>query len=179
VEWKPKKIAGTLYDLGHLHPFKMEVSPKGEGAQTYIVRVTFGLHCFTRDIKDEDAPDLHVTHDGERRCFCFDRYELSKELVEAIKYAAKGRAYFTERTNFLILESLTQHNAPYAIFFDVDKAKKVDGYDAAMFVTSAHLRPNLPEKLPPITFATIVGYKVQGKQLKRSEPRRVAVQKRK
>jgi hypothetical protein len=179
VEWKPQKIEGKLYDLSHLHPFRLEVKPKGEDAPTYVVRVTFGFHCFTRDLNGEDTPDLHVVHDGEKRCFCFARYELSRELIEAIKYAANGRAYFTQRTNFLILESLSQHNAPYAIFFDVEKAKKADGYDAAMFVTSAHLRPDLPEKLPPVTFATIVDYRIQAKKLKRPEPRRVIVQKRK
>jgi hypothetical protein len=179
VEWKPKKIAGQIYDLTHIHPFRLEVTPKGENAQTYVVRVTFGFHCFTRDLTGEDAPDLHMIHGGEKRCFCFDRYDLSKELVDAIKYAANGRAYFTQRANFLILESVAQHNAPYAIFFDVEKSKKADGCDAAMFVTSAHLRPDLPDKLPPVTFATIVDYSVRGKTLKRSEPRRVIVQKRK
>lgn len=54
--------------------------------------------------------------------------------MDAIKYAANSRAYITQRTNFLILESVAQHNAPYAIFFD------------------------LPEKLLPVTFATIVDY---------------------
>jgi hypothetical protein len=179
VEWKPKKIAGKIYDLSHLHDFKLEVKPKAKDAPTYIVRVSFGFHCFTRDLTDADAPDLHMVHDGEKRCFCFDRYELSKELVDAIKYAANGRAYFTQRANFLIIESLSQQNAPYVIFFDIEKAKKADGHHAAMFVTSAHLRPDLPDKLPPVTFATIVDYKIQGKQLKRPEARRIIAQKRK
>jgi hypothetical protein len=179
VEWKPKKISGQIYDLSHLHDFKLEVKPKAEDAPTYNVRVSFGFHCFTRDITEGDAPDLHMMHEGEKRCFCFDRYELSKELVEAIKYAANGRAYFNQRANFLIVESPSQQNAPYAIFFDVEKAKKADGYDAAMFVTSAHLKPNLPDKLPPVTFATIVDYRIHGKLLKRSEPRKVMPQKRK
>lgn len=179
MEWKPKKISGQIYDLNHLHDFKLEVKSKAEDATTYNVRVSFGFHCFTRDLVDTDAPDLHMVHDGEKRSFCFDRYELSKELVDAVKYAANGRAYFTQRANFIIVESLSQQNAPYVIFFDIEKAKKADGYDAAMFVTSAHLRPDLPDKLPPITFATIVDYRIQGKQLKRPEPRRVIMQKRK
>ena len=179
MEWKPKKIAGKVYDLSHVHDFRLEVKPKAEAAPTYNVRVSFGFHCFTRDPVDEDTPDLHMLYDGEKRSFCFDRYELSKELAEAIKYAASGRAYFTQRANFLIVESLSQQNAPYAIFFDIEKAKKADGYDAAMFVTSAHLRPDLPDKLPPVTFATIVAYRIQGKQLKRPESRKVMPQKRK
>ena len=180
MEWKPKKIAaGKIYDLSHLHDFKLEVKPKAEDAPTYQVRVSFGFHCFTRDLDGVDTPDLHMVYDGEKRSFCFDRYELSKELVDAIKYAANGRAYFTQRANFIIVESLSQQNAPYVIFFDIEKAKKADGYDATMFVTSAHLRPELPDKLPPVTFATIVAYRIQGKQLKRPEPRTVIAQKRK
>jgi hypothetical protein len=179
VEWKPKKIEGKVYDLSHLHPIRFEVTPKVENARTYTVRATFGFHCFTREITPEDSPDLHMTHGRERRCFCFDRYDLSKELVEMITYAANGRAYFGEKANFLIVESLSQANAPYVAFFDVEKAKKSDGVDAVMFVTSAHLRPGLPDRLPAVSFATVVDYRIQGKRLKRPEPRKIIVQKRK
>ncbi|WP_157043154.1 hypothetical protein [Rhodopseudomonas palustris] len=165
--------------MSHVDDIKLEVSPKTADAPTYSVGVSFGFHCFTRDVVDTDTPDLHMIHDGERRCFCFERYELSKELAAAIMYAANGRAYFTQRANFLIVESLSQQNAPYVIFFNIEKAKKSDGFDAAMFVTSAHLRPDLPDMLPPVTFATLVDYKIQGKQLRRPEPRRVIAQKRK
>jgi hypothetical protein len=174
-----KRIAGVDYDLRHLDPFRLEVKPKLETAPTYIVRVTFGFHCFTRDTKPEDSPDLHMTHGREKRSFCFDRYELSKELVEMIKYAANGRAYFGEKSNFLIVESLSQQNAPYVAFFDVERAKKSDGCDAAMFVTSAHLKPGLPDRLPAVSFATVVDYRIRGLTLTRPEPRRIIAQKRK
>src|SRR5262249_49761116 len=108
-----------------------------------------------------------------------ERYELSKELVDMIKYAANGRAYFGEKSNFLIVESISGQNAPYVAFFDVERAKKSDGYNAAMFVTSAHLKPNLPDRLPAVSFATLVDYRVQGKSLKRPDPRKIIVIKRK
>lgn len=167
-----KRIAGVVYDLGHLDPFTIEVKPKGEDAPTYIVRVSFGFHCFTREITSEDSADLHMTHGKELRCFCHEQFELSKELVDMIKYAANGRAYFGEKANFLIVESLSQQNAPYVAFFDVEKAKKSDGVDAIMFVTSAHLRPKLADRLPAVSFVTVVDYRVQGKALKRPEPRK-------
>jgi len=179
VEWRPKRIAGRMYDLNHLHPFHLEVKPKANGAPTYAVRVSFGFHCFTRDLTGNDKPDLHVRHENELRCFCFDRYELSKELAGMIRYAANGRAYFGEKSNFLIVESLSQANAPYVAFFDVEKAKKSDSYDAAMFVTSAHLRPALPDRLPAVSFATVVDYRIQGKPLRRPEPRKIIIPKRK
>jgi hypothetical protein len=175
-----KRIAGVVYDLKHLDPFRLEVKPKVEDAPTYVVRVTFGFHCFTRKIiPEEDSPDLYMTSGREQRCFCFDRYELSKELAEMIKYAANGRAYFGEKSNFLIVESTSQQNAPYVAFFDVERAKKSDGFDAAMFVTSAHLRPDLPDRLPAVSFATVVDYRIRRKILKRPEPRRIVMQKRK
>jgi hypothetical protein len=179
VEWPPKRIGGKIYDLSHLHPFRLEIKPKAEGARTYSVRVTFGFHCFTRGPIEGDTPDFHMRHGNELRCFCMERYGLSKELIDMIKYAANGRAYFGEKSNFLIVESAAQQNAPYVAFFDVERAKKSDGYDAVMFVTSAHLKPNLPDRLPAVSFATLVDYRVQGKDLKRPEPRRIIVPKRK
>jgi hypothetical protein len=89
------------------------------------------------------------------------------------------RAYFSERAEFLVVEGLPGTNAPYVAFFNVERAKRRDGFDAAMFVTSAHPKPNLPEKLSAVTFRTLIDYRVQGKLLKRPPPRRVVIVKRK
>lgn len=62
MRWVTKTIAGVDYDLGHLDGFDMSVTPKVEAARTYIVRVTFGCHTFTRDLTDADTPDLHFRH---------------------------------------------------------------------------------------------------------------------
>ncbi|MET4174771.1 hypothetical protein ABIB99_005877 [Bradyrhizobium sp. LA6.1] len=174
-----KRIAGVDYDLDHLDPFTMEVKAKEDGAPPYTVRVSFGFHCFTREITPEDSPDLHMVDGREKRCFCHERYKLSKELVDMIRYAAAGRAYFGDKGNFLIVEMPGEGNAPYVAFFDVEKAKKSDGFDGAMFVTSAHLRPKLPEKLPAVSFVTVVDYRINGRKLTRPPPRNVIAQKRK
>lgn len=157
----------------------MEVKAKDEKAPPYTVRVSFGFHCFTREITATDSPDHHMLHGKEKRCFCHDRYKLSKELADMIRYAAAGRAYFGDKGNFLIVEMPDRGNAPYVLFFDIEKAKKSDGFDGVMFVTSAHLRPNLPDKLPAVTFVTVVDYRINGKELKRPPPRNVIAQKRK
>jgi hypothetical protein len=179
MSWGTKRIAGVDYDLTHLDSFVLEVVPLAQTVPTYKVRVSFGCHTFTRDLTDGDTPDLHFNHDGENRCFCTERYKHSLDLPEMIRYAANGRVYFSERENFLVVETATGSNAPYVAFFNVEKAKKIDGYDAAMFVTSAHPRPGLPERLPAITFRTLIDYRVQGKRLKRPEPRKVVAVKRK
>jgi hypothetical protein len=146
VFWGKKRIAGKEYDLSHLDPFLLPVTPKAAGARTYTVRVSFGCHTFTRDLTSDDKPDLHFRNGREVRCFCFDRHRLSLELPEMIRYAAQGRVYFSAQANFLVVESLSEENAPYVAFFSVERAKG-DGYDAAMFVTTAHLKPALPDKL--------------------------------
>jgi hypothetical protein len=179
VRWPPKIIAGTAYSLDHLNPFRLEVKAHTPGAAIYAIRVSFGFHCFTRGRSVDDPADLHLAYQGENRSFCRERYELSKELVAAIAYAARGRVYFSERANFLIVESVSGHNAPYVVFFNIEKMTRNVDFDAAMFVTSAHLRPRLPAKLPAISFITLVDHRVRGQRLKRPEPRAVIVQKRK
>ena len=57
-------------------------------------------------------------------------------------------------------------NGPYAVFFEVRKAKRTD-VDAALFVASAYVKPNLPSNLPTVTVATIVSAAVNGKKIVR------------
>jgi hypothetical protein len=179
MRWGKKKIAGVEYDLDHLDPFFIEVAPRVDGARTYRVRVSFGCHTFTRDLVQGDPIDFHFRADNEMRCFCVDRHKLSLGLPDLVRYAAAGRAYFSERANFLVVESAPGTNAPYVAFFNAEKAKKRDGYDVAVFVTSAHLRPELPDKLPAVTFATLVDYVFRRKKLVRPEPRKIIMIKRK
>jgi hypothetical protein len=179
MSWGKKQIEGVIYDLGHLDPFMMEVKAKAENACTYKVRVSFGLHTFTRELTHQDKPDLWIRANNECRCFCVDRHRLSLELPDMIRYAGKGRVYFSERSNFLVVESLLYANAPYVAFFNVEKAKKQDGHDVAMFVTSAYLKPELPDRLPAVSFATLIDYRYRGKPLKRPEPQKIVMIKRK
>lgn len=173
MSWGKRRIAGQEYDLGHLDPFTFEVTPKGDGAPTYTVRVSFGHHTFTRALTPNDKPDLHFKCGGEMRCFCTERYELSEGLPDLIRYAANGRVYFSERPDFMAIESLSEQNAPYVAFFKIEKAKKGEGSGLLMFVTSAHLRPALPDKLPAVTFVTLASHTFSGAKLKRPEPRKI------
>lgn len=179
IRWGSKRIRGEVYDLTHLDPFPLHVQPKAAGGPSYTVRVSFGCHTFTRELTPTDTPDLRFRHANEVRCFCTERHKCSLELPDMIRYAAQGRAYFSERANFLVVETLDGFNAPYVAFFNVEKAHRGDAYDAVMFVTSAHLRPALPNRLPAVTFATLIDYTVQGKKLTRPEPHRIVPVKRK
>jgi hypothetical protein len=179
MSWGTKRIAGIDYDLRHLDPFIMQVMAKGENPPVYDVRVSFGCHTFTREVHENDTPDLHFRSGRELRCFCTDRHRYSLELPDMIRYAANGRAYFSERANFLVVEIASGTNVPYVAFFYLEKAKRPDRHDVSMFVTSAHLKPGLPEKLPAVTFPTLIDYHYRGAALRRPEPRKILLIKRK
>lgn len=179
MRWGKKQISGVIYDLTHLDPFLMDVTPKAKKAPTYKVRVSFGCHTFTREVTPQDKPDLHFHAGNELRCFCTERHKLSLELPDMIRYAANGRVYFSERATFLVIESVPGANAPYVAFFNAEKAKKHDGYDVAMFVTSAYVKPKLPNKLPAVTLSTLIDYRFKGMPMKRPEPRKIVLIRRK
>jgi len=164
--WADKNIAGKNYVFSHLNPFIMQVTPKAQDARTYKVFVSFGLHCFSREWVTGD-PDDHKFPDGRgERCFCPIRYGQSLQLPDIIRKSVTGRVFFSQNLNYLIIENLTGLRGPYAIFFNVEKARSKE-FDVAMFVVSAYEKPNLPKNLPKITFATLIGKTSRGERMTR------------
>ncbi len=161
MTWPTLTIAGNDYDFPHLTPFVMAVTPKAKDAPTFQVLVTFGSHTFTKDWTGNDPLDHQIPDGSGFRCFCPLRYGCSKELPRIIAYAAKGRAFFSEGRNMLLIEHLPGLTGPYAVFFNLEKAKE-KGLDAVMFVVSAYEKLALPDRLPAMTFATLVSTVVGG-----------------
>lgn len=159
-------VGGVAYGLSHLNPFTIRVAPKGEGAPIFKVLVSFGSHTFSREWQAGDRPDFAVTDDTGTRCFCPIRHGHSLNLPRIVAAAVQGKAYFSQRQNFLLVEALPGLNGPYAIFFNVQKAKSKE-FDVAMFVVSAYEKPNLPRKLPTITFATLIAKTSRGEPVYR------------
>jgi hypothetical protein len=157
------------HDLAHLDPFTIRVTPKAEGSPTYKVLVTFSHHTFTRSFEEgvDNEAYRHV-EDGETRCFCPDRYLSSQALPILIGRAVGGRAYFSQSRNFMLLDQ-PLGGPPYAIFFKLSRSKGLKGIDARMFVVSAYEKPNLPppNRLPAISFATLVSKTVRGEPVVR------------
>ena len=58
MSWGKKQIAGVSYELGHLDPVIMDVTPKVQDAPTYKVHVSFGCHTFTKGWENGYSPDL-------------------------------------------------------------------------------------------------------------------------
>ncbi|MCL4671836.1 MAG: hypothetical protein KJZ64_02635 [Sphingomonadaceae bacterium] len=163
-------IGEVEYDCSHLDPFMVELRPHSEGTRGYRVLVSFSCHTFTREAKEDDPPEFIYEEGGEVRCFCQDRYLASKGLKAMIHYHCNGRAYFSEKRNFMLIEQ-PLGGPPYAVFFNVERAK-LKSADAVMFVASAYEKPNLPAKsrLPSITFRTLIHKTVRGEKI--SKPKK-------
>lgn len=165
VTWGKKTFGGVEYDLNHLAPFTMQVTPKQEGARTYNVRVTFTCHAFTREWRDTDAEDHRFDEGKEVRAFCPVRYGHSQSLEQLIRNASTGKVRFNNQTPFVIPATIPGLVGPYAIYFQAYKAK-VPGLDVIMDVRSAHHKPNLNQSLPKITFATVIGNTAAGVRIR-------------
>ena len=58
MRWDSFSAGPVDYDLTHLRPFTLNVTPKAEGAPTFKVLVSFGCHTFTREMEPADPPEL-------------------------------------------------------------------------------------------------------------------------
>lgn len=168
MTWGSFNGGGVEYDLSHLAPFTLNVTPKAVGAPTFKVLVSFGHHTFTREMNGHDPGDMKFVHGTDERCFCTVRHGHSILLPGIVTANAGGRAYFSKTRNYLLVENLPGVVGPYAVFFNIERAK-IANVDAAMFVVSAYPKPALPpvRELPRITFATLVAKTARGEVVTR------------
>jgi hypothetical protein len=160
-------IDEIAYDLSHLNPFTIDIAPKSPDAPTYRVLVSFGHHTFTRSFESGvDRVAYSYIEDNDLRCFCPDRYLSSKNLRGLIAYHIHGKAYFSQRRNYILIDQ-PLGGVPYAIFFNLKRSTRIRGVDATMFIVSAHPRSNLPAKhrIPSISFATLLSKTVRGERI--------------
>jgi hypothetical protein len=169
VAWNKFSAGPTDYDLSHLSPFTLSVTPKAAEAPTFKVLVSFGHHTFTRELNAADPLEMRFSHNNDTRCFCPVRHGHSQELPRIVTEGATGRAYFSQTRNYLLVENLPGVIGPYAVFFNIERAKNLKAIDATLFVVSAYPKPGLPPKrdLPAITFATLVSKTVAGHEIRR------------
>ena len=104
--------------------------------------------------------------EGEIRCFCLHRHAMSIHLPQMIKDARSGKAYFSQRDNYLVFRDIPGFTGPYAAFFEMKKAKS-KSHDAVMFVVSAYEKPSLPKRIPSISFATLTSKVVRGEKIRK------------
>ncbi len=165
MSWGTKKIRGVVYGLTHLDGFDMPIVDRA-GVVLGTARVSFGCHTFTREWRSTDPLDHRMVFGNEVRCFCPIRYSLSLGLPGILQAACGGNAHFSKGSNFLLVRATPGAAGPYAIFFDVARAR-AKGIDVIVFVDSAYTKPNLPTKLPVIGFSKLLDKTAKGEPVTR------------
>jgi hypothetical protein len=69
MEWQPFRYQNAAYDLSHLHSRTItyeQPATAGKPTRRYSVEVTFGLHCFTRGIEENEHPDRYLLYSDSR-----------------------------------------------------------------------------------------------------------------
>ncbi len=88
--WRPFVFKDQVYDLSHLDAHWVEYQDNREGHEPYLYKfkVTYGLHCFTKenpDLSETEAPLWIYKAPQEERHFNIDRYNLSKQLLSIVR----------------------------------------------------------------------------------------------
>lgn len=153
--WGKYTIDGVEHDLAHLDPILIQVTPNTQGAAPLKVLVSFGLHCFAREVRQNDNPKHLIRNGADVRCFCPERAAQSQNLPAIIRAAPNAPAFFSQETKMLLIEELPGLKGPYAVFFDIKRSSS-PGIDAAMFVASAYEKDRFPAKFKAIPFRKLV-----------------------
>lgn len=85
-------VSGDKYSLEHLRPRTVSYNIKvNKEPKTVTLQVHFSPHCFSRTKNDDDPPESVILEEVrrggniERRVFCPQRWEFSKNLPEIIE----------------------------------------------------------------------------------------------
>nr|WP_318384459.1 hypothetical protein [uncultured Enterobacter sp.] len=131
-QWEPFEYGGANYSLAHLDAHEV-VFKSDKTSYTFVV--TYGLHCFAKDITPYNIPVVY--QDGrEIRSVCMERYEASKQLRHILPNLPSLVLYQTTVEKFFTLfmmNSATQKIEPYKICFACFKEKRL----MRMHITSA------------------------------------------
>jgi len=89
TKWRSFTLDDRIYNLSHLDAHWVEYLDDSDKSQslTYRFFVTYGLHCFTKDVEglsQEESELLMYKAPRESRHFNLERYELSKNLPKII-----------------------------------------------------------------------------------------------
>lgn len=171
MKWRPAFIDGVTYDLSHLHPFSFALALDARGelpAITFTIHVTFGLHCFTKDIEVGCDPAHHYDDArGEIRCFCANRHEMSLALPEIIRSLNRRRCYEAKHNNYMTfeLQGANGNTVHYQVYFKVTRSGL--GENAlTLFVQSAYPKdvPQKVQRAKPCLFKAICAEVVRKKK---------------
>lgn len=155
IAWKAFAHEDKNYDLTHLHPRVVQFrqpAKDGKPERIYDVNVAFGLHCFTRGLKPDEAmpENLAYSDSRETRVFDFGRFEYSKLLNEIVDALHESSCFHTAHGTFLTVRRLnptTQTLADYEVYFTASRSGKKPA-SVNLFIQSAYIRDQ-EHKNPP------------------------------
>jgi hypothetical protein len=166
VEWSDYKYGGQTYAMGHLHDVLIEYQlPPSitQPARQYKVKVSYKLHCFSRDPKlgETYTPRQVIYKNREGRLFCEERWKCSYQLPSIIGQIQQKDCYPTDRNNYVIMSVATADGPQdYAVFFKVTAADSSE-WDANLTVISAHPKPGYRPRERAKPFNAILGETVR------------------
>lgn len=135
MNWTGFKIDGQYFDLTHLQPNTIEAEIDGN---TVKLHISYSNHCFT-----DEKENGRMIFKREKRYWCHDRYQRSKELPDiienkllehyAVPYYTKGRDgegyHFMEVHDYAIFFSLSkQDNTQNELQLKVNSAYELDNW---------------------------------------------------
>lgn len=122
--WESFEHGGVTYSLSHLDAH--DITYKGE-KQDYKFVVTYGLHCFAKDVTPYNLP-LKYEDGREELTICMERYEASKQIRKILANLPAMNLFQTTAEKFFTLEmmnSATGHVEPYKVCIAFYKEKRL------------------------------------------------------
>ena len=154
IYWGVQRFGEETFDLSHLRPFMVTVTPAKQPDRTINVVVSFGFHVFTRKRAAGDSGKYFMGTANDPRTFSPERLECSRQLPLIIREACSGRVQFSHSESFRIPRQLPKTEGEYATIFRLEKSDAGESC-VRMFVISAHLREPLVNPRE-INFAKLV-----------------------
>jgi hypothetical protein len=171
--WTAFVYQGVHYSLDHLNEYEFTVVDTDKIERK--IAVTFADHCFTRDPEPgDDSALVYPYSDRQPGHFCFERYQLSKRLVDHIAYAAAGKVWTVDGGNFAALPVLDQSGRTvlYGIIFGLDRVSGLP-VDLHMRVKTAY-----PMDDDITTFGSVRFRHLVALRMKNKKPGRIAGERR-
>lgn len=150
-----KRLRGVVYDMAHLNDFRFQVPADGS---SYWVGVKFTCHCFTKKLEAYHSPELLYEHEGEKRAFDVQRYELSKFLPAYIRSLVGSSVYWSNKGSFFFWR--TPNGVSYLVFFTALQASK-GNVKVRIKIGSAYPKSG-SQFASPVDFAELMKMKAAG-----------------
>ena len=168
--WRDFTLNSEIYDLSHLNAHSVEYLDNRDENNliTYKFIVTYGLHCFTKELQElteEESQLLMYNAPRESRPFNFERYYLSKQLPEIIKALSQSATLVCHAGygNYAIVKVVDSEGVEvdYFVVFRVFKESK----KLRLHVTSAYPKDEGIGKIKKVNFFVIAKNLLNNKKL--------------